>query len=361
MQRLSVELGSRSHPVLVGPGLLGDGAAWARHLGVRSLVVTSETVAGLHLDALRSGLGAHPHSVVTVPDGEPAKSLDQVERIITAAIETGLGRDGTFIALGGGAVGDVTGLAAALYHRGTPVIQAPTTLLAQVDSAVGGKTAVDHRLGKNLIGAFHQPRCVVADIATLATLPQRELRAGLAEAIKIAILDGETACARIEADLPRLAAFELEPLEDLVYACCAAKASFVSRDETDRGERALLNFGHSFGHAVEAAYKGRLLHGEAVAIGGVMAASLSRALGWLAPATAGRIEGLFRAAGLPVSLPAPAPSADTLLELMRRDKKNAGGALRLVLLHGLGRAEVTDAFPHAALVLTLREAVEAAA
>lgn len=361
MQRLDVELGTRTHPVFIGSGLLADSGEWASALGTRSLVVTSEAVAALHLDTLRATLGDHPHAVHIVPDGEAAKTLDEVGGIVTAALDADVARDGTFIALGGGAVGDVTGLAAAVYQRGIAVIQAPTTLLAQLDSAVGGKTAVNHPLGKNLIGAFHQPRCVIADIDTLSTLPARIFRSGLGEAVKYAILDGEPMFERLESAVPRLLEADSEALVDFVHRCCSIKARFVARDETDHGERAQLNLGHTFGHAIETAYGGAVLHGEAVAIGCVMAASLSRSLGWIEPALVGRIERLFRAARLPVSLPAPAPTAEEIVERMQRDKKVAGGALRLVLPHGLGDVEVTGDYPYAALVLTVREFVEAAA
>jgi 3-dehydroquinate synthase len=360
MRRLDVNLGARGYPVLIGAGLLGDADDWAPQLGTRSLIVTSETVAGLYVDRVREALGKHPHAVHVLPDGDSAKSLDHVERIVSAALDAGVARDGTFIALGGGAVGDVTGFAAAVYQRGVGYIQAPTTLLAQLDSAVGGKTAVNHPLGKNLVGAFHQPRCVITDVDTLKTLPPRELRAGLAEAIKYALLEGESLFDRLDAMMPRLLEAEPEATTELVHRCCSIKARFVEHDETDHGERALLNLGHSFGHAIESAYAGKLLHGEAVAIGCVMAASLSRALGWLEPGLFGRIEGVFRAAGLPVGLPAPAPAAAEIIERMQRDKKVTDGVLKLVLLHRLGQAELTGDYPYAALVLTVREFVEAA-
>lgn len=344
----------------IGAALLGDIGTWAAALGTRSLVVTSESVAGLHLDALRRALGEHPHAVHIVPDGDAAKTMETVDAIITAALEAGLARDGTIIALGGGAVGDVAGFAAAVYQRGIDYIQVPTTLLAQIDSSVGGKTAINHPRGKNLVGSFHQPSCVIADVDTLATLPGRTYRCGLAEAIKYAILEGEPMFAGLEAAMPRLLNADRDELIDLVYRCCSIKARFVARDETDHGDRALLNLGHTFGHALEAAYDGTLPHGESVAIGCVMAASLSQSLGWLEPSVAARITALFRAAGLPTGLPTPAPTAEDIIERMQHDKKVAGGALRLVLLHGLGDAEVTADYPYAAMVLTVREFVEAA-
>lgn len=347
--------------MLIGSGLLADAGVWAHALGTRSLVVTSESVARLHLDTVRTALGDHPHAVHLVADGDAAKTMETIDTIVTAALEAGIARDGTIVALGGGAVGDVAGFAAAVYQRGIGHVQMPTTLLSQLDSSVGGKTAVNHPHGKNLIGAFHQPRCVVADVDTLETLPGRTYRCGLAEAIKYAVLDGETGFAELEGAMPRLLDADRDALIELVYRCCSIKAVFIARDETDRGERALLNLGHTFGHALEAVYDGTLPHGEAVAIGCVMAASLSRSLGWLEPALASRITALFREAGLPTELPAPAPAAEAIVERMRHDKKVAGGALRLVLLRGLGAAEVTADFPYAALVLTVREFVEAAA
>ena len=355
MRRLTVALGARSYPILVGPGLLAEPSAYDGALGDRSVIVTSESVATRHLDAVKSALGAHPCDVVVLPDGDAAKSLATVERLCGAAADAGLGRNGRFIALGGGAIGDVTGLAAALYQRGIPYLQLPTTLLAQVDSAVGGKTAVNHALAKNLIGAFHQPVRVIADVAALRTLPARELRSGIAEVIKYAVLDGDVWMTDLERSLPRLLAMDEEALTGTVERCCAAKAVVVAADERDTGQRARLNLGHSFGHALETAYGGALLHGEAVALGCVMAARLSQSLGWLSARDAGRIAALVEAAGLPVRLPAPVPTAERLLDLMQRDKKVSRGVIRLVLLRALGEAVVTGDYPHAALVLALRD------
>lgn len=355
MQRVTVELGSRSYPVLIGAGLLGEPSAYDGALGDRSLIVTSEAVAALHLDTVKSALGRHPFEVVVLPDGDSAKTLATVERLCGAAAAAGLDRGGTFIALGGGAIGDVTGLAAALYQRGIPYLQLPTTLLAQVDSSVGGKTAVNHAEAKNLIGAFHQPVRVVADVAALRTLPARELRSGLGEVIKYAVLSGDAWMADLEQSLASLIAMDEAALAETVNRCCVAKAAVVAADELDAGQRAHLNLGHSFGHALETAYEGSLLHGEAVALGCLMAARLSQALGWLPARSAGRIAALVEAAGLPGRLPPPAPSAERLLEIMQHDKKVAHGIIRLVLLRALGAPVVTGDYPHAALVLTLRD------
>lgn len=355
MQRITVQLGARSYPVLVGSGILGDAGAWDSVLGSRSLIVTSEAVGARYLDTVRQALGAHPHSVTTLPDGERAKTLATVEAIVGDAVRAGLDRASTLVALGGGAVGDVAGLAAALYMRGIGVVHAPTTLLAQVDASVGGKTAVNHPMGKNLIGAFHQPRRVVADVATLDTLPDRELRSGIAEVIKYALLDGAELFGWLEAHIDDLPARDHAVLAETVMRCGTIKARIVAADEQERGERALLNLGHTFGHALETAYDGRLLHGEAVALGCVLAARLSTSLGWLAASDCARITALIERAGLPVAPPAPAPDPDLLLTLMRRDKKSAQQAVRLVLLRGIGAAELTADYPHAAMVLSLRD------
>ncbi len=355
MRQVIVDLGSRSYPVLIGPGVLGDPASYEGILGRRSLIVTSEAVAALHLDTVQSALGRHRHEVVVLPDGDSAKTLATVERICGAAATAGLDRDGTMIGLGGGAIGDVTGLAASLYQRGIPYLQLPTTLLAQVDSSVGGKTAVNHAIAKNLIGAFHQPARVIADVATLRTLPARELRSGLGEVIKYAVLGGNAWMTDLEHDMAQLIAMDDATLSATVERCCAAKAAVVAADERDDGVRAHLNLGHSFGHALETAYEGAVLHGEAVALGCMMAARLSQSLGWLPARDAARITTLVEAAELPTHLPTPTPATERLLDIMKHDKKAAAGAIRLVLLRALGEPTLTSDFPHAALVLTLRD------
>lgn len=355
MTELTIELGARSYQILVGPGMLSDPLSFRDVLGTRSLVVTSAPVAALYLAQLRASLGDQPHDTVVLPDGEAAKSLVHLERIVDAAAAAGIGRDGTLIALGGGSIGDVAGFAAGMYHRGIGYIQVPTTLLAQVDSAVGGKTAVNLRAGKNLIGVFHQPRRVIADISTLGTLPGRELRSGLAEVAKYALIDGDEMVDWLAARMADLLAGDSASLSAAVVKCCRIKARIVAADETDRGPRALLNFGHTFGHALETLYEGRLLHGEAVALGCVLAVRMSQSLGWIGQGAAARAVALFAAAGLPTTLPAPVPEAEAILAQMGRDKKAADGRIHLVLLKGIGAAELTTEYPRAALVLTLRD------
>lgn len=355
MHDMTVQLGDRSYPIHIGPGALSVTDHWAEGLGPRTVVITSTTVAGLHLPTLHRALGAHRHSVVTLPDGEQAKSLATVDAIVHHAVEAGMGRDGTFIAFGGGVIGDVAGFAAATFHRGVGFIQVPTTLLAQVDSSVGGKTAVNHALGKNLIGAFHQPRRVIIDTDLLSTLPAREFSAGMAEVIKTLLLDSEDSLRWLEQHMAALMAGDAHALPEAIHRCCAIKARIVAADEREQGQRAQLNLGHTFGHALETAYNGALVHGEAVALGLLMAAHLSQGLGWLDATVVQRIRTLIEAARLPSALPGPRPDVDTLLTLMGRDKKNLGGQIRLVLLRGPGQAEVTANYPRASLDLTLRE------
>lgn len=354
MLRIDVALPTGSYPVVVGAGALGAAESFTGFLGHRTLVVTSKTVAGLHLKALQDALRSHPHQVLVLPDGDAAKTLASVEQITAAAVAAGVGRDGTFIALGGGAIGDVTGFAAAVYHRGTACIQVPTTLLSQVDSAVGGKTAVNHAAGKNLIGAFHQPALVVADPVSLDTLPARVFASGLAEVIKTGLLDGSL-FDDLERGAGKLAARDPRSVLDIVTRCIRFKAAVVAADETEQGDRALLNLGHSFGHALETHYAGELEHGEAVGIGCLMASHLSRSLGWLEPTVPRRLESLLAHCKLPTALPDPVPSVARLLELMSHDKKNRGGRIRLVLLRAPGKAVISADYPHAALILTLQE------
>lgn len=355
MIELTVALPGRTYPIRVGDGIAGDPAAYADAIGDACLIVTSDTVARHHLDAVTRALGARVRGVHRLPDGEPAKTLAHVEAVCVAASDAGLDRAATLVALGGGAVGDTAGLAAALYLRGVAYVQVPTTLVAQVDSAVGGKTAVNLAGTKNLIGAFHQPALVVADIASLATLPDRELRAGLGEVVKYALLGGDPWIEWLDHALPALAHRDRAVLADAVARCCRMKAAVVAADERDEGPRNRLNLGHTFGHAFEAAYGGALRHGEAVALGCVAAARLSQTLGWLDARDAARVARLVEAAGLPTALPTPVPDPDRLLALMARDKKVVRGAVRLVLLRAPGDAVVTDDYPHAALVQLLRD------
>jgi len=349
-----VELGARAYPIHVGRELIGRPELLAPHLGGDVMVVTNETVAPLYLDRVLAALGGRRAVHVVLPDGEQYKTLDVLATVFDALLEAGFGRDCTVAALGGGVVGDIAGFAAACYQRGVDLVQMPTTLLAQVDSSVGGKTGVNHRLGKNMIGAFHQPRVVVADTDTLATLPERELRAGLAEVIKYGLIRDPAFFAWIEAELERLLERDGQALAFAIERSCENKAAVVAADERERDARAILNLGHSFAHAIETGLGyGEWLHGEAVAAGLVMASELSARLGWLEPHALERVERVLERAGLPTRPPAEL-APERLRALMDRDKKVAGGRLRLVLLRGLGDAVVTADFDHAALEATLR-------
>jgi len=339
MQSLSVALGQRSYPIHIGAGILGRADLYAPYLTGSVAIVTNNVVAPLYLERTRKALAAARICEVVIEDGEQAKSWSTLDRIFDAFLEARLGRDALVIALGGGVVGDLAGFAAATYQRGLSFIQAPTTLLAQVDSSVGGKTAINHARGKNMIGAFHQPRAVIADIATLDTLPDRELRAGLAEVIKHGVALDAAFLDWLERNLDRLLARERDALAYAVRRSCELKAAIVAADERETGVRAVLNFGHTFGHAIETATGfGPWLHGEAVAAGMVMAAGLSARAGLLAPADAARLEALIRRAGLPIRAPRLAP--ELWRSLIAVDKKNAAGRVRFVLLHGLGRAKL---------------------
>ena len=347
MRALTVSLGRRTYPVLIGRGLLNSPHALAEFLpGRQVLIVTNEVVAPLWLRHVRRSLDGLEVASVVLPDGEQTKTLETLADVFDVLAEHGFHRDCTVLALGGGVVGDLAGFAAACWHRGVACVQAPTTLLAQVDAAIGGKTAVNVTAGKNLVGAFHQPLCVLADIATLSTLGEREFRAGLGEVIKYGVgLDADL-FEWLEEALPALLERDPATLEEAVYWCCALKSGIVARDEreSEGGQRALLNLGHSFAHAIESATGyGGWLHGEAVAAGLVMASRLAVELGTLDGADAGRVEALVAAAGLPV---APPPVGSGLLrEYMHRDKKIIAGRLRLVLPLGLGRSALRDDVP----------------
>ncbi len=354
---LDVALGERSYPIRIGSDLLDDPAPLLAALGrKRAFVVTNETVAPLYLQRLLAGLRARGVNVsaVVLPDGEAHKDWTTLNRIYDALLSGMAERSTTLIALGGGVIGDMTGFAAATYQRGVPFIQIPTTLLSQVDSSVGGKTAINHPLGKNMIGAFYQPKLVLADISTLNTLPDRELKAGLAEVIKYGLIRDLPFFEWLESNVERLLARDPSALAEAVERSCRNKAEVVAADETEQGERATLNLGHTFGHAIETGMGyGVWLHGEAVAAGTIMAAALSRSLGWLSDADIARIAQLFARAGLPVQ---GAPlGANRYLELMRHDKKVADGQLRLVLLKGIGRAVISSEANEA----QIRAAIEA--
>ena len=342
---LDVDLGERSYPIVIGSGLLGGGFDLSGYLtGKDCLVVSNETVAPLYFAVLKKGLGDCIVHTIDLADGESFKTVASVESVIDRLVSSRANRDTTVIALGGGVVGDIAGFAAACYMRGVAFIQVPTTLLAQVDSSVGGKTGVNHPEGKNLIGAFHQPQLVLIDTDTLETLPDRELRAGLAEVIKHgAICDAEF-FVWLEANMDALRAKDTKALAHAIKRSCEIKAAVVSEDEKEQGKRALLNFGHTFGHAIENCLGyGEWLHGEAVATGMVMAAHLSG----LGQEEVGRLRDLIVAAGLPVI--APAISADELRAAMGMDKKVQNKALRFVLLKSIGEAFVTSEYTESRL------------
>jgi 3-dehydroquinate synthase len=351
--RLVVDLGARSYPIVVGSGALREAAVFEPYLvGRRVCVVTNETIAPLHLDVLRNALSGSEVDVCVLPDGEQYKSLETYARVLDHLIEHRHDRTTTLLALGGGVVGDIAGFVAATYQRGVGLIQVPTTLLAQVDSSVGGKTAVNHPHGKNLIGAFHQPRLVVADLDTLATLPQREYLCGMAEIIKYGVIRDAEFFVWLEAHADALLARDPAALTHAIVTSCAIKAAVVAADEREDGIRAILNFGHTFGHAIESSSAYEFHHGEAVAIGMVMASDLSKRLDWLAPTEAERIGELIERFGLPVALPGNLTAA-RLAEAMSIDKKVQDGRLRLVLARAIGEVLVTDQFDRSALRATL--------
>ena len=357
-RRLQVELGERAYPIHIGTGLLDDPSLFAPHVGGRlAAIVTNATVAPLYQERLSATLaraGARGIAVA-LPDGEAFKTWETLQLVYDALLRAQADRRTVLVALGGGVVGDIAGFAAATYQRGIAHLQVPTTLLAQVDSSVGGKTAINHPLGKNMVGAFHQPVAVVADIATLATLPDRELAAGLAEVLKYGAIHDAAFLDWIEANAQRLASRDPEALAHAIERSCEIKAEIVARDEREGGVRALLNFGHTFGHAIEsAAGYGKWLHGEAVGAGMALAARFSAAQGRIAAADAERLVGLIARLGLPVKPPAIAPAV--WLEYMGRDKKNEAGRVTLVLLDGLGRGAIVKDAPRAALEAFLRAA-----
>ncbi len=357
MRTLNVELAERTYPIRIGAGLVSDPALILPYLKARRVaVVTNDVVGPLYLDAFVAGLRAQGLQVTTVvlPDGEAHKDWLTLNLIFDGLLAARCDRSTTLIALGGGVVGDMVGFAAATYQRGVPFIQVPTTLLSQVDSSVGGKTAINHPLGKNMIGAFYQPRLVLADTTVLDTLPDRELKAGLAEVIKYGLIRDLPFLDWIETHLDQLLARDPETLAEAVERSCRNKAEVVAADETEQGERATLNLGHTFGHAIETGLGyGQWLHGEAVAAGTIMAADLSRRLGWLTDDEVARVRLIHERAGLPVR--GPALGADRYLELMSHDKKVSDGTLRLVLLKGVGRAVISaEATPD-----QMRESIEA--
>jgi len=353
MQTLNVSLGERSYPILIGAGLLRSGELLSAQLSGRDAVLISNSVvAPLYAPLLKQALHGQRVVEVVLPDGEQHKSLATASRVFDVLIANRVGRDAVVLALGGGVVGDLAGFVAACYQRGIDLLQIPTTLLAQVDSSVGGKTAVNHPGGKNMIGAFHQPRAVIADTEVLRTLPDRELRAGLAEVVKYGLICDPEFFDWIEANIDALLARSTDALSHAIFRSCQIKAQIVGRDEREQGERALLNLGHTFGHAIESA-TGYLdwQHGEAVGAGMLMAAEMSQRLGHLDTAVVARLRALLQRCGLPVA--APRIGAARAFDYMRLDKKVHGGRIRLVLLQQLGRAMVTSDYPDAALRDTL--------
>src|SRR5574343_562246 len=358
-QTLTVALDERSYPIHIGRGLLGNPELWRPHLNPKTgaVVITNTTVAPLYLDqvmATLAELGCPAFSVV-LPDGEAYKNWETLNTVFDALLEHRCERGTTLIALGGGVIGDLVGFAAACYQRGAPFIQVPTTLLSQVDSSVGGKTAINHPLGKNMIGAFYQPKLVLADLDTLDTLPSREMAAGLSEVIKYGLIRDEAFFQWLEQNAEGLMQRDKTLLAQAVHHSWAHKAEVVALEEREAGERALLNLGHTFGHAVETGMGyGSWLHGEAVAAGTVMAALLSKQLGWLDDAAIERIKLLFQREGLPVAGPwlasSPEASAGRYLELMRHDKKDSAGVMRLGLLKAIGLAVVSAEADDAAIL-----------
>jgi len=336
-----VSLGERSYPIHIGPALLANSALY----GIKAkqvLVVTNDVVAPLYLERVKAALRGRDVETVVLPDGERHKTLTTFADVIDRLVDARFHRDSCLVALGGGVVGDLTGYAAASYQRGVDFVQIPTTLLAQVDSSVGGKTAVNHPRAKNMIGAFHQPIAVLADTDTLRSLPPRELSAGLAEVIKYGIIVDAEFFAWLELHIDELRNFDAGALTHAIRRSCEIKAAIVAEDEREQGRRALLNLGHTFGHALEAVgnYE-RWLHGEAVGIGTALAARTSVALGWLKPSECERVERLLSRSGLPTR--AAKVDVDELLEHMRGDKKADQAGLKLVLIEALGRAVVTRA------------------
>jgi len=352
MHTVSIDLGARSYPIHVGAGLLGNRRMLRAHVPRRAMVVTDERVAPLYLERTLAALGDTPTAHVILPEGEAHKHITTLERVYEALLRERFDRGTTIVALGGGVVGDIAGFAAASYQRGVDFVQVPTTLLAQVDSSVGGKTGVNHALGKNMIGAFHQPVAVIADTDTLDTLADRELSAGLAEVIKYGLIVDAAFLQWLEGHVGALLDREPGALAHAIRRSCEIKAGLVEEDERERGRRALLNLGHTFGHAIEAATGyGTWLHGEAVAAGTVMALDLSVRLGLVDDALAERAIALLERAGLPVA-PPPELDPETFLDYMRRDKKVSDGELRLVLVDGVGSARVTADIAPTALQAT---------
>lgn len=343
MLELTVNLDERSYPIYIGPSILQQTGLLLEHIGdCRPIIITNDTIAPLYLDNVMALLDeVNPLSFV-IPDGEQFKSLEWFEKISAFLLEKNCGRDTCLIALGGGVVGDLTGFVAACYQRGVPFIQVPTTLLSQVDSSVGGKTAVNHPLGKNMIGAFYQPQAVFIDTQSLHTLPGREFAAGMAEVIKYGLIYDTELFSFLENNLKQLKALDEETLQHVIYRCCEIKALIVAEDEKEAGLRALLNLGHTFAHAIEAQMGyGKWLHGEAVATGMVLAAKLAKTRGDLTPEQVTRIVDLIARYDLPTTIPDNMTS-EHFLHHMRKDKKNKKGTIRFILPTEFGQCALVD-------------------
>lgn len=355
MEIVTVDLGDRSYPIYIGNDLLASGALLRQHItGNQVMIVTNERIAPLYLQGLRAHLQDYQCDVVILPDGEQHKNLQTLALVYDALMEKRHNRTTTLIALGGGVIGDLTGFAAASFQRGVNFIQIPTTLLSQVDSSVGGKTGVNHPLGKNMIGAFHQPHCVLIDIDTLATLPEREISAGLAEIIKYGLIDDRPFFHWLETNIEALLTGDDRALSYAIKHSCECKARIVSADEKESGVRALLNLGHTFGHAIESNQGyGHYLHGEAVAIGIHMAADLSWRMGWITLNEAQSVGRLLTRAKLP-TFPPLSMTADDFRSAMALDKKSVNKTLRLILLKQIGQAVITSEFDAVLLNDTLR-------
>ena len=355
MKKLLVELGNRSYPIYIGSGLLNQSGLYTQHIKARQVVVvTNATIAPLYLDTILKNLLSFDVETVILPDGEQFKTLEYVTHIFDKLLASKFSRNATLIALGGGVIGDMGGFAAACYQRGIAFLQIPTTLLAQVDSSVGGKTGVNHPLGKNMIGAFYQPQCVIADADVLDTLDDRQLSAGLAEVIKYGLIRDAEFFEWLENNINALLARDKQALAYAIEQSCLNKAEIVSEDETETGVRATLNLGHTFGHAIETGTGyGTYLHGEAVAIGTCLAADLSRRKGWINNADVERIIELFKKCCLPIYPPEQIDS-DRFLELMAVDKKNVDGQIRLILLTKIGVATLPIDVDNILLIQTLK-------
>lgn len=349
---LNVALGERSYPIHIGSHLLGDAELFTNYLVSKQVaIVTNTTVAPLYLKKMVSSLENNGVRVETIilPDGEQYKNNETLNKIYDALLAARCDRSTTLMALGGGVIGDLTGYAAATYLRGVPFIQVPTTLLSQVDSSVGGKTGINHPMGKNMIGAFYQPQAVIIDTITLQTLPQRELSAGMAEVIKYGLIRDAAFFDWLEVNMPALMNLDENLITEAIYRSCQNKAEVVAADEKEAGERALLNLGHTFGHAIENAMGyGVWLHGEAVAVGTVMAAELSKKMGWLSEDDVKRIKQIFHHAKL--SMPAPSLGVEKYLSLMRLDKKVQNGQIRLILQKAIGDSVITSDYNQEMLI-----------